>query len=141
MFLMDFVCHNAYHSKEIENVCMNCFNHPDKVAIGICKACGKGLCSECVTDLGYGLACKDKHEKAVESVSTMIAREMKIQESAPKDVLITPIFFFFMGFAFVSVSYYSGYGFMDIGFIAGAGIMVFSVITFLRNRAIFNNKE
>ncbi|HCU25594.1 MAG TPA: hypothetical protein DF383_11315 [Deltaproteobacteria bacterium] len=37
---------------------MHCFHHQDHEAIGICKACGKGLCQECTVDLGHGLACK-----------------------------------------------------------------------------------
>ncbi len=37
---------------------MNCFNHPDTPAIGICKFCQKGLCKECAYDLSHGLACK-----------------------------------------------------------------------------------
>jgi hypothetical protein len=42
---------------------MNCFNHPDVPAVGICKACQKGLCMECVVDLGHGIACKNHREK------------------------------------------------------------------------------
>lgn len=30
---------------------MHCFNHDDRDAVDICKACGKGLCPECATDL------------------------------------------------------------------------------------------
>ena len=37
---------------------MNCFNHPRVVAVGICKYCQKGLCTDCVVDLGHGVACK-----------------------------------------------------------------------------------
>ena len=38
---------------------MNCFNHPDVPAIGLCKYCQKGLCKDCVVDLGYGIACEN----------------------------------------------------------------------------------
>ena len=26
---------------------LSCFNHPDQVAVAVCKTCGKGLCSVC----------------------------------------------------------------------------------------------
>ena len=39
---------------------MNCYEHRDRVAIGVCKSCGKGLCEECVEEVQNGLACKDK---------------------------------------------------------------------------------
>lgn len=29
---------------------MNCYNHPDKVAVGLCHACYKAGCYECATD-------------------------------------------------------------------------------------------
>jgi hypothetical protein len=47
---------------------MNCFNHPDVPAVGICKACQKGLCMECAIDLGHGIACRN-HREEVEVLS------------------------------------------------------------------------
>jgi hypothetical protein len=38
---------------------MNCFNHADVAAVGLCKFCQKALCKECVHDLSYGLACRE----------------------------------------------------------------------------------
>jgi hypothetical protein len=37
---------------------MNCFYHPAVPAVGICKYCQKGLCTECAVDLKHGIACK-----------------------------------------------------------------------------------
>jgi len=36
---------------------MNCFYHPQVSAVGICKYCQKGLCTECAVDLGHGMGC------------------------------------------------------------------------------------
>jgi hypothetical protein len=44
---------------------MNCFNHADRSAVGICKSCGKGLCRDCAIDLQDGLACKGRCESRV----------------------------------------------------------------------------
>jgi hypothetical protein len=38
---------------------MNCFNHTDRPAIGICKSCGKGLCRECMAETRTALLCGD----------------------------------------------------------------------------------
>ncbi len=37
---------------------MNCFNHDDVPAVGMCKSCGKGICRECLKEIPDGLACK-----------------------------------------------------------------------------------
>jgi hypothetical protein len=37
---------------------MNCFRHRERVAVGTCAACGKGLCGEnCAHDGALGLHC------------------------------------------------------------------------------------
>ncbi len=37
---------------------MKCYYHPQVDAVGICKHCHKGLCTECAVDVGGGLACQ-----------------------------------------------------------------------------------
>ena len=49
---------------------MNCFNHPNIPAVGICKYCQKGLCMECALDLGHGIACKNHREEVEIRYST-----------------------------------------------------------------------
>lgn len=44
---------------------MNCFTHSENAAVGICAACGKGVCADCATDMKRGLACKDQCEPEV----------------------------------------------------------------------------
>ena len=36
---------------------MNCYLHPETVAVGSCKHCCKGVCASCAVDTGVGLAC------------------------------------------------------------------------------------
>ena len=36
---------------------MNCYNHAETSAVGICKHCSKALCHECMTDTGV-VACR-----------------------------------------------------------------------------------
>lgn len=44
---------------------MKCYYHNDRDAVGQCKSCGKGLCTQCQVDLGKGLACKERCEEDV----------------------------------------------------------------------------
>jgi len=42
----------------IEGVGMECANHSGRVAVGTCVNCGKGICSDCRTELGGKLYCQ-----------------------------------------------------------------------------------
>jgi len=46
---------------------MRCFKHPDREAVGMCKVCNKGLCSECAVEIDGFLFCNThaKMERAV----------------------------------------------------------------------------
>jgi len=37
---------------------MNCFEHPQKPAVGMCTNCGRGLCKECTTIVEGQLSCR-----------------------------------------------------------------------------------
>jgi hypothetical protein len=37
---------------------MNCFEHPQKPAVGTCMNCGRGLCKECTTTVEGKLSCR-----------------------------------------------------------------------------------
>ena len=56
---------------------MKCYYHNESDAVGFCKACTKGLCTECAVDVGYGLACKDTCEDQVRAVNANIERGKK----------------------------------------------------------------
>lgn len=116
---------------------MRCYNHHDRDAIGCCKACQKGLCPECATDLEHGLACKDKHETLVETYNMIIERNAKVYSAAPRNVLIAPLFYFFMGLVFIWSGLASKQGFTSLGFIMGTGFVVFAVVVLFRNRQMF----
>ena len=116
---------------------MNCFYHPDIPAIGLCKSYSKGLCKECATDLDHGIACKNKHETEVENLNMMITQNTKIYSSAPRNTIIAPIFYLFMGLVFAGFGYASKGGVTDLPFILGVGFIIFGIIVFYRNRVLF----
>jgi hypothetical protein len=115
---------------------VHCFNHPDRVAIGSCKACCKGLCSECAVDMEHGLACRGKHERTVEKLNSITARAAQIQTTSGKVKYAAAIFYAFMGAFFLAYGYFrDGLG----GFLVplGGGFLVYSVVVFLANRRAF----
>ena len=57
---------------------MNCYYQPNTPAIGVCKSCGRGLSIEYATDVGNGLACKDKCEDRVRLLNSIIDRNTTI---------------------------------------------------------------
>src|SRR4051812_13686618 len=81
---------------------MHCYNHTDRDAVGTCKACCKGLCTECAMDLGFGLACRDLHEKRVVEIEELISRNASVQRVAGRAKYAAPAFYLFMGALFTA---------------------------------------
>ncbi len=44
---------------------MKCFAHHEADALGVCSACGRGVCEACAVDMGRGLACRERCEPEV----------------------------------------------------------------------------
>jgi hypothetical protein len=61
---------------------MNCFNHRDRPAIGLCKSCGKGVCADCLSEIPNGLACKGSCEDRVNLINRIIDSNTQIVMAA-----------------------------------------------------------
>src|SRR6516164_5258885 len=61
---------------------MRCYNHRDRDAVGLCKSCGKGLCDACQTDLGQGLACKNRCEETVRRLIALVQHNVRAVPTA-----------------------------------------------------------
>ncbi|WP_430390454.1 hypothetical protein [Dyella sp. 20L07] len=109
---------------------MNCFNHPVVTAVGTCKACGKGLCHDCVLDMGHGLSCKGEHEITVQAYDDMLKRNARILAAAPRNIILAPIFYAFMGVVFVAWALSSPRGVKDFTFIFGCGFLMFAALAY-----------
>jgi hypothetical protein len=119
---------------------VRCYNHSDRDASGICRACGKGLCTECTVDLGYGLSCRGDHEKRVAANEALIARAAQVQDTAGRVRFGAPVFFGFMGLIFV------GYALMQPAadtFLAllGSGFLIFAAFLFVVSRRAYQTKK
>ena len=120
---------------------MKCFNHRDADAIGICKACQKALCAECANDLDHGLACKDKHETEVEALNTIVSRATRAHSSAPKGIVIGPLFYATMGIIFTVT------GFLETGDIRyfmsvfGIAFIILALVVYQHQRKIYRERR
>ncbi len=55
---------------------MNCYYHPEKPAIGLCKYCQRGLCTDCAAVIDDVIACKSRHEDEVHQLEQLAARHL-----------------------------------------------------------------
>jgi hypothetical protein len=119
---------------------MRCFYHQDQVAVGSCKACGKGLCPACAVDLEYGLACRGKHEARAEALEQLTVRAMQVQSTAGSAKYVGPAFTGFMGLIFTTYGVFWDRGARLLLFL-GIGFLVYSVIVFRVNRRAYARKR
>ena len=61
---------------------MKCFTHHEADAVGVCKACGKGLCVACAVDLARGLACRDRCEAHVQDLIRLVDNNMRLSPAS-----------------------------------------------------------
>ena len=80
---------------------MKCFYHQSEDAVGLCKACSKGVCPSCAIDVGGGLACRETCVEAVKAINSLVTRNVKISVVNKRATYVWPIFFFVMGSIFL----------------------------------------
>jgi len=102
---------------------MVCFYHPDKPAVGICKHCQRGLCSECVALVNDVLACKDRHEEQVRALEAMTKQNILKSKRIRSDYLRNTTFYGIVGLLFTA------FGISQIQWLGLQGI-VYAVIGF-----------
>ena len=87
---------------------MNCYYHPDNPALGLCKHCQRGLCSDCAalvisTPLNPSddvLACKDRHEEQVREFVELTKQNILKSKRAGSDYVRNTIFYGSVGVLF-----------------------------------------
>ena len=81
---------------------MNCFYHPDTPAIGLCKHCQRGLCSDCATLVDDSLACKNRHEEQVREMTSLMQRNILQSKRVGSDYTRNTIFYGIVGILFTA---------------------------------------
>jgi hypothetical protein len=87
---------------------VKCFYHRDVDAIGLCKACSKGLCGTCAVDVGSGLACRESCVELVRNINELVERNIRISPASeqllgkqPRVYLVTGVFAMLGGILFI----------------------------------------
>jgi hypothetical protein len=79
---------------------MNCYYHPDRPAVGVCKHCQRGLCSESAAVIEDVLACKNRHEEEVMALELLTARNLFQSRRVGATYMRTAIFYGLVGTLF-----------------------------------------
>jgi hypothetical protein len=90
---------------------MNCFYHPDRPAIGLCKYCQRGLCSDCAAIVDDVLACQHRHEDEVHKLEQLAARNLFQSKRVGSSYMRNAIFYGLVGVLF------AGFGIMQYRFL------------------------
>lgn len=81
---------------------MRCFRHPAAEAVGSCKSCMKGVCSECAVDLKHGVACRNSCEENVELLNQLMKKSFRMLRPLGQSQRLISL-------VFGGVSFLSGY--------------------------------
>lgn len=120
---------------------MNCFIH-ETPAVGLCKACHKAVCQECVVDTGNGVACSTECEKEIAEVSEVMAKNKQIYGVGVENSRFLPTgimmyLFFSLVFLGMGIFQYVQIGKVDYFlFLMGSGFLVFTLIAWRRTRKL-----
>jgi len=101
---------------------MDCFNHPDRSAVGICKSCGRGLCRDCAVDSPNGLSCKGC-EARVRLMNQIIDNNARVLSAARYQTRIGGSLMVVMGVVFVVLASWSWTRGADMVIIALFGLL------------------
>ncbi len=114
---------------------MNCYYHPNELALGICRHCQRGLCTNCTSEVDDSLACKDRHEEQVRVIETVTQRSLLQSERLGSAYRRNAIFYFLVGILF------AGFGLYQIGWMGVQGVFLFAIGFFLLYAATTNYLE
>lgn len=120
---------------------MNCYQHHDQVAIGVCKACNKAVCPTCAVDTGRGLACCDVCAQEVADQNQIIDKSKQIygigstSKLPPSGILV----YLFFGLVFTGFGVYPWvmYGEPEwFSLIMGGGFFAVGILVYYRTRSL-----
>lgn len=128
-----------------ERETLNCFHHPDKPAIGLCKYCQRGLCSDCaalVSSTPFNpsdnvLACKDRHEGQVRALEEMTRLNVLKSKRTRADYIRNTVFYGTVGLLFTAfgVSQFRWLGLQAVVYaVIGLALLYAALANYLESR-------
>src|SRR4030095_10970083 len=80
---------------------MKCFNHAANDAVAICKSCGRGICRDCLIEVGTAMVCKERCESAVAGLNDLVSRNINAYKKASEVYRSVALFFGLLGLVMV----------------------------------------
>jgi sulfite exporter TauE/SafE len=114
---------------------MNCYYHPTRVAVGVCKSCQRGLCMDCAAVVDDSIACIGRHEEQVRKLEQLLRRNILQSERISSVYSRSAIFYFLVGILF------AGFGLYQIRFTGLQAIFFLFIGLFLLYAAFTNFLE
>jgi hypothetical protein len=114
---------------------MNCFYHPERPAVGVCKHCGRGLCDECAAIVDDTLACKDRHEEQVRGANLLTERSLLQARRVGPGYVRNAVFYGLVGMLFAV------FGAVQLRFLGLQAVFFMLIGLFLLYAAVANFLE
>lgn len=114
---------------------MNCFYHPTAPALGLCKFCQRGLCTDCAAVIDDVIACKHRHEDEVHQLEQLAARNLFQSKRVSASYMRNAIFYGLVGLLF------TGFGVMQYRFLGLQAVFFMMIGLFLLYAASANYFE
>lgn len=114
---------------------MVCYYHPDRPAIGLCKHCQRGLCTNCAAEVEDSLACANRHEEQVNALDALTARNLLQAGRVGSVYRRNAVFYSLVGILF------AGFGYYQLRFAGLQALFLLFIGLFLLYAAIANFLE
>jgi sulfite exporter TauE/SafE len=114
---------------------VNCFYHPERSAVGVCKHCGRGLCAVCAALVDDTLACKDRHEAQVKELNLAAQRTIVQALRIRTGFIRNAVFYGLVGVAFAA------FGIAQYRYLGLQGVFFMVIGIFLLYAALANYME
>ena len=119
---------------------MKCFYHQDVDAVGICKSCQKGVCMDCLVEVGHSIACRSTCEEHVGIVDAMVNKSIVTVSSQKKYSHFTPLFLIACGISILFL-FFSIDGKFGLPSLLGFVLIGFGVFNHFLNRRLLKEME
>lgn len=114
---------------------MNCYYHPNQPAIGLCKHCQRGLCTECAAVVDDVLACQNRHEDEIRQLEQLTARTLFQSKRVKSVYMRNATFYGLVGVAF------AGFGLWQLKWLGLQAVLFIMLGAFLLYAATANYLE
>ena len=108
---------------------MECFNHRQVLAIGMCRHCNRGLCVECVCEVSGVLSCRGTCEQEVKDSISLVNKGKSAYSKTAKYYMANAIFFGVLTLAMTAAAFGSDESNSKIGYTFVGALFLFMSIS------------